>query len=68
MKPRKADMPEVDLLDFVRTCKRVAKQALGKHADEPATGGFARWVHLVTHVIESKTSTATGRQRTAWST
>jgi len=49
MKPRKADMPEVDLLDFVRTCKRVAKQALGKHAGEPATGRFARWVYLVTH-------------------
>jgi IS5 family transposase len=40
---------EVDLLDFVQECKRLAKQALGKHAGEPATGGFARWVHVVLH-------------------
>ena len=40
---------EVDLLDFVQECKRLAKQALGKHAGEPATGGFARWVHVVVH-------------------
>ena len=29
-------MVEVDLLDFVETFKRLAKQALGKHAGEPA--------------------------------
>jgi hypothetical protein len=42
-------MVEVDLLDFVETFKRLAKQALGKHAGEPATGGFARWKHVVIH-------------------
>lgn len=42
-------MVEVDLLDFVSECKRLAKQALGKHASEPATGGFARWKHVVLH-------------------
>jgi len=34
---------EVDLLDFVETFKRLSKQALGKRAGEPTTGGFARW-------------------------
>lgn len=42
---------EVNLLDFARTCKRVAKQALGLHAGEPASGGFARWKHVVLHCI-----------------
>ena len=42
-------MVEVDLLDFVETFKRLAKQALGKHAGEPVTGGFARWKHVVIH-------------------
>ncbi|MDB9281618.1 IS5/IS1182 family transposase, partial [Halorubrum ezzemoulense] len=27
---------EVDLLDFVEQCRRLVKQALGKHAGEPA--------------------------------
>jgi hypothetical protein len=40
---------EVSLLDFVRECKQLAKQALGKHAGEPASGGFARWKHVVIH-------------------
>ena len=40
---------EIDLLDFVKQCRRLAKQALGKHAGEPASGGFARWVHVVLH-------------------
>lgn len=40
---------EVDLLDFVKQCRHLAKQALGKHAGEPASGGFARWVHVVLH-------------------
>ena len=40
---------EVDILDFVEQCRRLAKQALGKHAGEPASGGFARWVHVVLH-------------------
>ena len=42
---------EIDLLDFVEHCRRLAKQALGKHAGEPASGGFARWVHVVLHCI-----------------
>ena len=42
---------EIDLLDFVEQCRRLAKQALGKHAGEPASGGFARWVHVVLHCI-----------------
>jgi IS5 family transposase len=42
-------MVEVDLLDFVEWFKRLAKQALGRHAGEPATGGFARWKHIVIH-------------------
>ena len=41
----------VDLLDFVRECEQQAKQALGKHAGEPAEGGFARWVHIVIHCL-----------------
>ncbi|GGI95191.1 hypothetical protein GCM10008995_01670 [Halobellus salinus] len=40
---------EIDLLDFVERCRDLAKQALGKHAGEPANGGFARWVHVVLH-------------------
>ena len=42
---------EIDLLNFVEQCRRLAKQALGKHAGEPASGGFARWVHVVLHCI-----------------
>jgi IS5 family transposase len=42
---------EIKLLDFVQECKRLAKQALGKRAGEPASGGFARWKHLVLHCI-----------------
>ncbi len=40
---------EVDILDFVEQCRYLAKQALGKHAGEPASGGFARWIHVVLH-------------------
>ncbi|GCF16198.1 hypothetical protein Harman_41330 [Haloarcula mannanilytica] len=40
---------EVDILDFVEQCRHLAKQALGKHAGEPASGGFARWIHVVLH-------------------
>jgi hypothetical protein len=40
---------EVDLLDFVEQCRDLAKQALGKHAGESASGGFARWIHVVLH-------------------
>jgi len=42
---------EVDLLDFVVECRRLVKQALGKHAGEPASGGFARWKHVVLHCL-----------------
>jgi hypothetical protein len=51
MKPRRSVMVEIDLLDFVEWFKRLAKQALGKHAGEPATGGFARWKHVVIHGV-----------------
>jgi IS5 family transposase len=40
---------EIDLLDFIEQCRHLAKQALGKHAGEPASGGFARWKHVVLH-------------------
>jgi len=42
---------EIALLDFVSECKRLTKQALGKHAGEPAAGGFARWKHVVLHCL-----------------
>ncbi len=42
MKPRRLNTVEVDFLDFVETFKRLAKQALGEHAGEPASGGFVR--------------------------
>ncbi len=40
---------EIDILDFIEQCRDLAKQALGKHAGEPASGGFARWIHVVLH-------------------
>ncbi|SNR61244.1 Transposase domain [Halorubrum vacuolatum] len=40
---------EINILDFIEQCRDLAKQALGKHAGEPASGGFARWVHVVLH-------------------
>ena len=40
---------EIDILDFIEQCRDLAKQALGKHAGEPASGGVARWVHVVLH-------------------
>jgi IS5 family transposase len=42
-------MVEVDLLDFMRICKRLAKQALGTDAGKPVEGGLARWKHVVIH-------------------
>jgi IS5 family transposase len=42
---------EVSLLGFVQECRHLAKQALGKRAGEPASGGFARWKHVVLHCI-----------------
>ena len=41
-------MVEVDLLDFVRTCKRLVIEALGTNAGE-SVGGLARWKHVVIH-------------------
>ncbi len=40
---------EIDLLDFVEQCRDLSKQALGKYAGEPASGGFVRWIHVVLH-------------------
>ena len=54
---------EIDLLDFVEQCRHLAKQALGKHAGEPASGGFARWVHVVCTVYGSKRATATVKRQ-----
>ncbi len=42
-------MVEVDLLDFMRICKRLTIQALGEDAGKPAEGGLARWKHVVIH-------------------
>ena len=42
-------MVEVDLLDFIKNCKRLAKQALGQAAGESPFGGLARWKHIVIH-------------------
>jgi len=42
---------EVDPLDFVEQCRRLVKQALGKHAGEPVSGRFARWKHFVLHYL-----------------
>ncbi|MFC6769919.1 transposase, partial [Natrinema soli] len=42
-------MVEVDLLDFLRKYKQLAKQALGTDAGKPVEGGLARWKHLVIH-------------------
>lgn len=41
----------VDLLDLVKEVKRLGKQALGKRAGEPASGGYARITHLVLNCI-----------------
>ena len=42
---------EVDLLDFVEQCRHLVKQALGKHAGERASGGFARRKHVVLQCV-----------------
>jgi hypothetical protein len=44
-KSRKLILPmEVGLLDVGEQCRHLAKQALEKHAAEPASGGFASWI------------------------
>ena len=42
-------MVEGELLDFIEIFGHIVKQALGKHAGGFATGGFARWKHVVIH-------------------
>lgn len=41
----------INLLDFTRNCRRLAKQALGSFAGKPASGGLPRWVHVVVHCL-----------------
>ncbi|MWV40211.1 IS5 family transposase [Natrialba sp. INN-245] len=41
----------INLLDFARNCRRLAKQAFGSHAGKPASGGLPRWVHVVVHCL-----------------
>jgi len=54
---------EVNLLDFVDSVDTCSKQALGKHAGEPASGGFARWCTSFCTVSGSKTATATVKRQ-----
>ncbi|WP_080503485.1 transposase [Halococcus thailandensis] len=42
------------LLDFVEKALRVAKQALGKHAGKPESGGLPREAHIVAHCIRKE--------------
>jgi hypothetical protein len=44
----------VALLDLVETALRVAKQALGKRAGKPVSGGLAREAHIVAHCIRKE--------------
>ena len=44
----------VALLDLVETALRVAKQALGKRAGKPESGGLAREAHIVAHCIRKE--------------
>ena len=44
----------VVLLDLVEKALRVAKQALGKHAGKPESGGLARATHIVAHCIRKE--------------
>jgi hypothetical protein len=41
------------LLDLVETALRVAKQALGKRAGKPESGGPAREAHIVAHCVRN---------------
>jgi len=45
---------EIDLLDFVEQCRRLAKQAFGKACGRACQSGFDRWVHVVLHCIQLK--------------
>ena len=59
---------EVDLLNFVEQCRHLAKQALGKHAGEPASGGFARWKHVVLHCLRLEDGHSYREIPIGWST
>ncbi len=54
------------LLDFVEKALRVAKQALGKHAGKPESGGLPREAHIVAHCIRTVSYTQP-RLRKIWS-
>ena len=56
------------MLDFIEQCRDLAKQALGKHAGEPASGGFARWFTSLSTGFGSKTIIAIVKRRIGWST
>lgn len=44
----------IDLLDFARKVKHIAKQALGKKATKPKSGGLPRWTHIAVHCIRKQ--------------
>ena len=44
----------VALLDLVEKTLRVAKQALGKHAGKPDSGGLPREAHIVAHCLRKE--------------
>jgi len=44
----------IALLDFVQKVRRVAKQALGRHAGKPESGGLPREAHIVAHCIRKE--------------
>jgi hypothetical protein len=54
---------EIDLFDFIGHSRRLTKQALGKHAGYPDSGGSACWIHVVLHCIGSKASIAIVKRR-----
>jgi len=58
---------EVDILDFVEECRHLTKQALGKHAGDPAAGGLARWKMSLFTVFGVKKVIASVKPKTGWS-
>jgi len=44
----------IDLLDFVQNALHAAKQALGKRAGKPESGGLPRETHIVVHCIRKE--------------
>jgi hypothetical protein len=55
---------EIDILDSIDQCRDLAKQALGKHAGEPDSGGFAAGSTSFSTPFGSKTATTTVKRRT----